>query len=203
MFCSQLFVTLHLDMKQLPILMIAGVAAMLMASCKEKKPETKDYVIADYEIPTPNPIPEAMNSTAEGQYVEWMDGRVYNVKLMRTAVDSLPRVADKNGQTYKDNAVKLTITRSDSSVFFNRTFTKAAFTQLLDNDYRKNAMLREIRFVEIEGLNMVFAATLNYPEDYPDEAIDLRLSVSSQGHINIDRFPDNMRDDQRLLNNEP
>jgi len=189
--------------------MLAALATMLMTACKDKEPEKKNIVYADYDIPKPNPIPEAMGSTSDGQHVEWVEGRVYNVKLMRWAADSLPRVADKNGQTYKDNAVKMTIVRPDNSVFFNHTFTKEALIQKLDDnkklddDYRKNAMLYEIRFVEREGLNLIFAASLNYPEDYPDEAVDLRLSVSSQGKWTVDRFPDNMRDDQRVLNNEP
>jgi hypothetical protein len=143
-----------------------------------------------------------MSSLTEQKEVQWVEGRNYRVTVTRMAVDSLPKISDEIGQKYVDNQVKVTVMRADSTVFFNRTFTKSAFLNWLDGDYREHALLEGIRFLKAEGSDLVFVAWFNYPQAGDDEAKVLQLSVSRMGEVDIKPFVDNERDDLEQLEQE-
>ncbi len=168
---------------------------MMLTACKEKKTEASTIVIADYEVPEPHEGPMALPAEQVCLPVEWVENRIYQVEIDRKPADSLALVADASGQEYRDNVINLTITRSDNSVFFKKQFTKSSFASLLDEDYRENGLLESIRFLNRDGLNLVFAATVNHPECIEDEAVELKLIISSQRVVSMDRFSDNLRDD--------
>jgi len=180
-------------MKHLTVMLLAA-GIMMLAACKEKKSADDGIITTNYEPPKPE-APIAMPATNDSKVVDWVDGRVYKVTVARTPADSLTMVANSVGQQFIDNAVKLTILRSDGSVFYNHTFTKAAFAQYMDKDYRKNALLTDMRYLECRGTDMDFVVVFNYPDAIDDESLDLKLTVSSHGNISIEPFGENARED--------
>ena len=186
-------------MKHLTVMLLAA-GIMMLAACKEKKSADGGIITTDYEPPKPE-APIAMPATKDSKVVEWVDGRVYKVTVARTPADSLTMVINAVGQKFIDNAVKLTILRSDSTVFYNHTFTKAAFAQYMNKDYMKNALLNDIRYLECSGTDMDFVVVFNYPDAIDDESLDLKLTINSHGNINIEPFGENAREDLFLTEN--
>ena len=94
-------------------------------------------------------------------------------------------VKDETGQQFEDNHNTLRIIRADGSVFFGRTFTKAAFDAQLDDDYRQTGILEGIVFDQVDGNNLVFAGSVSHPQT--DEYIPLVITVSNFGDVTIKR----------------
>ena len=118
-------------------------AGLLLAGCAEKK-KTNDIIIQKVETPKPQG-PIRMQEYTQQRDVKWL-GRNYKVEIHRVADDSLRMVKDETGQKFIDNRISLRIIRSDGTVFFSRSFTKAAFDDYLNDDYRQTGILEGFVF---------------------------------------------------------
>ena len=97
-------------------------------------------------------------------------------------------VEDETGQKFVDNRISLRVLRGDGSVFFSRSFTKAAFDNYLDDDYRKTGITEGLVFDKIDGNLLVFAASVCHPQT--DEYIPLVITISNLGDVGIKRDED-------------
>ena len=84
---------------------------------------------------------------------------------------------------YVDNRITVRIIRADGSVFFNKSFTKAAFDKLLNDDYRKTGILEGLVYDKMEGNHLFFAASVGHPQT--DEYIPMVVTVSNLGDVGI------------------
>ena len=128
----------------------------------------------------------AMTTIApEGRTVTWGTGD-YTISVKRYADESLPIVQDESGRKYYDNKIDLKISRADGSVFMSRTFQKTDFSQFLDKNTRENGALLGLPFVEVEGNNLVFAASVGSPNEMSDEFVPMKVKISRMGDIHIE-----------------
>ena len=155
---------------------------MMLGACKEKK-QTEEIITTKY-VPKKPGAPISMQSKETVEHVSWA-GKSYEVKVSRVPVDSLPMVVNEIGQKFVDNRISLTIQRSDGSVFFNKSFSKASFLSYLTADYRKEGLLSDMRFKEVKGAELSFIVTIAEPEATDDEFLPLALSVNREGGIGI------------------
>ena len=168
-------------MKRLFSLVLAFVIMMLSA-CKEKK-QTDDIITTKY-VPKQLQAPIGMPADKQVQTVEW-GGAAYQVSVSRVAADSLPMVKDEAGQKYKDNRITVSVTRQDGSSVLKRTFAKSAFTQYVDEVFRKNGILASIRFDEVDNGKLEFSVVIALPDAIDDVFIPLEMTVDRNGIINI------------------
>lgn len=168
----------------LPLFMATGIMMLGAVACKEKKQSEPDIITTKY-VPEKPQAPIRMSVDQRQTDIKWL-GRQYVVKVQRTPVDSLPMVADETGQKYIDNKVTLTIMRSDSSVFFSKTFLKSSFSSYIDNDYQKRGVLENIVFHEVDDNELEFSVIVSHP-DADDEYIPLEMNINGQGGIHIER----------------
>lgn len=166
-------------MKRL-FLILPLAALLLLAGCSNKK-KSEDIIAPKPEVVKLQP-PIRMQEYDQTTDVKWLD-RNYQVEVRRVADDSLAMVKDENGQKFVDNRITVKVMRADGSVFFNRTFTKAAFVSLLDADYRETGILEGLVFDKVEGHNLFFAASVSHPQT--DEYIPLVVSVNNMGEVGI------------------
>ena len=178
-----------------------AVALMLMVACSSKKSSDKDIITTDYVAPKPTE-PIAMDADVQSQQIEWVEGRSYQVKVSRTAADSLAMVSNELGQKYIDNVIAVEVKRADESVFFHRSFTKRSFAAWLDADYQQKAILQGMRFQRVEDGVLEFVAWVNYPTSGDDEAVELKMCINPQGEVSIQPFSEDERDDLRLQQDE-
>ena len=161
-------------------LLVLLMAGMLAASCGQKK-QSKDIIVKRVEAPKPQE-PIRMQEYKQTKDIQWLH-KDYQVEVRRVADDSLRMVKDENGQKFVDNRITIRVLRSDGSVFFNQTFTKAAFEKYLDDDYRETGILEGLVFDKVDGPQLVFAASVSHPQT--DEYIPLVVTVSNFGTVGI------------------
>ena len=171
--------------RYIPFIMLAGL--VVFGACKEKK-ESTDIIATKYVPKKPQP-PIAMDSESKTTHVKWQDN-TYTVQIDRVADDSLQLVKDENAQPYKDNRVAITITRSDGSVFFKKSFTKASFSSYVDDTFRKNGILAGIQYDEIDSKGMEFSVVVGLPDALDDVFVPLELVVDRFANIAISRDDD-------------
>ena len=162
---------------ELLIMLIAGILAI---SCGQKK-KNDDIIVKRVETPKPQG-PIRMQEYKQTKDIEWLH-KDYQVEVRRVADDSLKMVKDENGQQFVDNRITIRIMRSDGSVFFNQTFTKAAFEKFLDDDYRQTGILEGLVFDRVDGPQLVFAASVSHPQT--DEYVPMVVTVSNFGTVGI------------------
>ncbi len=165
----------------LPIIVIVLLAGVIV-SCSEKK-KRNDIITRKYEKPAPQG-PIRTDDYKDSKPFKWLD-RDYMCTVERLADDSLPMVKDETGQLFVDNRVKVVISRSDGSVFFDRTFTKATFNSYIDDDFRQTGILEGFVFDKVEADEVRFACSVCRPQS--DEFIPLILAVNRTGGIAITR----------------
>lgn len=167
-------------MKPLIRIMMAAALVFTTAGCGEKK-KSDDIIAPKPEAPKLQ-APVRMQDYRQATDVKWL-GKKYQVEVIRTPDDSLRMVKDETGQKFVDNRISLRIIRADGSVFFKRSFTKAAFESLLDDDYRRTGILEGLVYDRVEGNNLFFAASVCHPQT--DEYIPLVVTVSNFGDVGI------------------
>lgn len=167
-------------------IIIAGSAALLLANCGEKK-KSDVIIVENYEAPEPSG-PIKMERYNDTNTIGWL-GAKYTYDIIRTPCDSLPKITDEDGQKYVDNSVVLTISRSDGSVFFKKTFTKNAFRSALTDNMSKKGILDGFVFHKVNGDGLLFAASVSYPQS--DESIPLLINVTRMGAVSVKRDSEN------------
>lgn len=172
------------QMKHQSLLLLAAVAMLLLAGCKEKK-QADDVISMESEVVSMAPsAPVRMQEFKQSKQVNWV-GRTYTVEVLRQASDSLPMVKDDSDQEFVDNRVSLRVIRADGSVFFSKAFTKHHFEAYLDEAYRSRGILEGLVFDKVDGNTLVFAASVSFPQT--DEYIPLQVKVDNYGSISISR----------------
>lgn len=169
-------------MERLQKLILVASAGILLVACEQKK-QTQDIIVPKEEVKAPQ-SPIRMQDYKQTNDIQWL-GKPYQVEITRIPDDSLRMVTDEDGQKFVDNRITLRILRGDGSTFYKGGFTKAAFENYLDDDYRKTGILEGFVFDKIEGAQLIFAASVCHPQT--DEYIPLVVTVSSLGEVGIRR----------------
>ena len=172
-------------MKRILSLILLGTVLLSISSCKDDK--KSDNIITSK--PEKEVIPTdtlAMTTIApEARTVTWGEGS-YTISVKRYADESLPIAIDESGRKYFDNKIDLKISRADGSVFMDKTFQKTDFNRFLDDNTKENGALLGLPFVEVEGNNLVFSASVGSPNEMSDEFIPMKVKISRMGDIHIE-----------------
>lgn len=169
-------------MKLSHILFVFAVMCFVMISCGEKKP-ANDIIARKSEKKAPS-APARMQDYSHKETVDWL-GKTYSVEIKRNVDAELPMIVDDSGSKYYDNKITVTVSRSDGSVFFDRSFSKADFSSCLTEGYMKKSALLGIVLDKAEGDNLCFAASVGSPDVLSDEYMPLVMTLSRMGNINI------------------
>lgn len=165
-------------------LLIYTLLLILTASCKEKPVKT-DIIVPPPAKEMKKGVQQMQQSPCHPREIEWLGGR-YQILVDRKTDKSLPLAKDENGLTYYDNSINLKIVRADSTVFYNRTFTKSDFKQYVQNTgFEKTGALLGIVFDQIKDNKLIFAASVGSPDILSDEFVPMILTINRMGEISI------------------
>jgi len=167
-------------MKPYYFLSLFAALMLLSTSCKEKK-QTEDIIAHKQEVKKPT-APIRMQPYSATTQVQWV-GRTYTVEINRMPDDSLRMVKDETGQKFVDNRIQLRIIRSDGSVFFKKSFTKADFTSYINALFQNEGIMEGFVFDKVNDNKLEFAASVCLPQT--DEYIPLEVSVDNFANIRI------------------
>ncbi len=159
-----------------------GGLMVCLLSCNDKKPT--NVIIAPKPVVEKPQGPQRMEQTNQQTTVDWI-GKKYQIDVKRAPADSLPKVKDESGRVYFDNLIRVKVSREDGSEFFNRVFSKRSFSDYLDENTRENGALLGIVFVEAQGDNLVFGASVGSPDALSDEYIPMVLTITRMGEVSI------------------
>ena len=151
-------------MNKIQLFFVASLAGLMLVGCKDK-PKSDD-IIAPKPVKQVQTGPESMQEIKQSQDVDWV-GSQYKIEIVRTPDKELALTKDESGKVYHDNKISMRILRKDGSQFFGRTFTKADFASLLDEDTRR------------------FAASVGSPDVLSDQYIPILLTVTRMGAVSM------------------
>lgn len=157
---------------------------LLCTSCKEK-PASNDIIVPPPAKEVKKGIQEMDQKPFPARDVRWL-GSEYHIHVDRKTDKSLPLTKDENGVTYYDNVITVKIVRADSTVFYNRTFTKTDFSRYIQNTpFVHNGALLGIVFDQVKDDKLVFAASVGSPDKLSDEYVPMKLTINRMGEISI------------------
>lgn len=162
-------------------LVILFVAASFLFSCKPKQ-APEEPMQALQETPTKNVI-RSIPSYEFSDTVK-VGSHTYRYSIQREADKDLPIVTDDMGDRYYDNVYQLSISR-DGTSYFSQRFTKNNFSDHLNRDFRKYAILDGFRFNRAEDGLLYFSVCVSYPES--DMIAPFILTVASDGSSSIQK----------------
>ena len=110
--------------------------------------------------------------------------REYQSNVVRRPDNNLPMVSNEQGQKYVDNRITLTL-REGGRLVVSKEFTKNDFLSFLDAGFQRHAILEGLVFDKVEGRNILYAASVAYPES--DLYVPFQITVTPTGSINIEK----------------
>lgn len=164
--------------------------AFFSACNKEEKSVNRRNILVP---PAKDTVPDTLIHELEGfvvsDTVPWV-GSTYKVRCQRYTNDSLSYVKTENDKMFRDNLIKVTITRSDNSVFFDKVFKKNMFDQYFSQDFsKKNVLLGMVLEKEkTDSDNLYFHASVGNPIELMDEFMMFEVVVSRMGDVSISKM---------------
>lgn len=156
---------------------------------KEEKSVARRSILVP---PAKDTIPDTLIHEVEGfvvvDTVPWV-GSSYKVRCQRYTNDSLSYVKTQGDKMFRDNLIKVTITRADNSVFFDKVFRKSMFEKYFDTDFAEQNVLLGMMLEKdkTDKNNLYFHATLGNPIELMDEFMMFEVIVSRMGDVTINK----------------
>ncbi|MBR5083308.1 MAG: DUF4738 domain-containing protein [Prevotella sp.] len=164
--------------------------ALFSACSKEEKSISKrNILVPPPKDDEPDTIIHKLDEFNVLDTVPWV-GSTYKVSCQRYTNDSLAYVKMDNGKMFRDNLIKVTITRSDNSVFFEKVFRKSIFDKFFNQEYaRQNVLLGMVLEKEkTDKNNLYFLGTVGNPIELMDEFMLFEIVVSKMGDVSINKM---------------
>ena len=164
--------------------------AFFSACNKEGKPVSSRNIL----VPPPkddiaDTVVHKMDGFEVVDTVPWV-GSTYKVKCQRYSNDSLSYVKMENGKMFRDNLIKVTITRADNSVFFEKVFRKSMFDKFYKQEYAEQNVLlgMVLEKDKTDKNNLYFLGTVGNPIELMDEFMLFEIVVSRMGDVSINKM---------------
>ena len=163
-------------MKHLTMLSCAAFALLLVSCGKKQQNENLDLDFEPIEITTvADPDFTESNTVTSG-------ASTFAYTISRTASDSLPMIDDGMNHCFKDNVVKIVVTR-DGAAYFDRTFTKQSFAKFLSSSDAEQSTLGGVKFNKCESGRMLFQVNISSPVG--DITVPFDVTVESDGSCSV------------------
>ena len=118
--------------------------------------------------------------------IKWM-GSTYKARVHRYTNDSLSVATDETGKKYRNNLIKMVITRKDGSVFFEKVFNKTLFENFLDEDYLKQNVLLGLVFNGTDSDNLHFLGSVGRPDILTEEFVPFNVYITKMGDVKVEK----------------
>lgn len=171
-------------MNKISTYIMMGLVLFSLSSCHRQK--ESNVIITEKPKPKVPVQTQSMSSYSQMRKVNW-SGEMYTIESKRQVDKSLPEVNVDENIRYFDNSVSIKIIRRDGSVFFQKKFCKSDFLKYIDEDTGQHGTLLGVVFVEAQGNDLVFAASVGSPDATSDEYVPLVVKISHKGSLAITR----------------
>lgn len=162
---------------------ILGILTLAMVwSCSEKKqdqatvrenPQEEEQVTENVRC---LPLYQITDSVQNGSHT-------YTYTIERVASDSLGVVED-DGCKYANTCITISI-RKDGSKFFQHSFTKNSFSDVVDEDFLRKSILDGCRMMGVKDGMVVLSMCVSFPDS--DLSQPLLLKIDGNGAYTIEK----------------
>lgn len=167
-----------------PLLVL--LMGLLFVACKKENKATED-IIVDKVVEKPQNTPQRMEPDERKGTVKWVGGAQYSYDIKREADDSLAMV-ENHGVKYHDNNIHLTVYRSDGTVFFKKTFSKANFSPVLPKQFQDHGVLLGMNLDKADGNNLRFIVSVGSPDDSNEEFYYVVMKLNNFGATSAEKY---------------
>ena len=88
---------------------------------------------------------------------------------------------------YRNNLIKVVITRKDGSTFFEKVFSKAMFESFLDEEYMRHNVLLGMVYNGRDENNLRFLGSVGRPDILTEEFVPFNVYVSRMGEVRVEK----------------
>lgn len=166
-------------------LLLIVMAVFALGACKKDNKATED-IIVDKIVEKPQNTPQRMNKDERNGSVKWIANAQYTYNITREACDSLTMV-ENHGVKYHDNTIHLTVYRSDGTVFFKKSFTKANFMPVLPKQFKEHGVLLGMNLEKADGNNLRFIVSVGSPDDSNEEFYYVVMKLNNFGGTSAEK----------------
>ncbi len=160
-------------------ILLALVAVVVIQSCG-KKEKPKDIIVEKVKDKPRTEDVKMSSETLNGEF-EWIGGSKYSYSIQRSASSSMAKVKNHDVR-YFDNEIHLVVRRSDGTVFFDKTFTKANFSPALPKQFHDSGVLLGMNFEKANGNVLNFVVSVGSPDDSYDEFFYVLMTLDNYGN---------------------
>lgn len=172
--------------------------SIALTGCKKKEDTT--IIVRQSQLKPQKPkATEQMTAAQWSRTIDWLKAK-YQLKIERKPDKSLPLAKDESGQSYYDNAIHLTITRQDGSIFLDKVFHKDDLKQYVPKANYDNGALLGLVFDRVKDGLLCFGTSVGSPDPMSDEYVPLSLKIDRNGGISISKLND--LDGSEILSDE-
>lgn len=171
---------------------LAAVIAFsgMFIACEKNKENSNAHnniIVKPREKVEPDTIVHKMNEIdATIDTIKWM-GSTYKARVHRYTNDSLSIATDDAGKQYRNNLIRMVITRKDGSVFFDKVFSKTLFEHFLDEDYLKQNVLLGLVYNGNDSENLHFLGSVGRPDILTEEFVPFNVFISKMGDVRVEK----------------
>ena len=192
---SKNLVILHLKkidmMKKISFFLafVCFIAFFPACSKQEKSVAKRNILVPPPQDDTPDTIIHKMEAFDVIDTVPWV-GSTYRVRCQRYTNDSLAYVKMENGRMFRDNLIKVVITRADNSVFFDKVFRKSMFEIFFNQEYAEQNVLlgMALEKEKTDKDNLYFLGKVGNPIELMDEFMLFEIRVSRMGDVSVNKM---------------
>ena len=149
-----------------------------LSACKDKPKD--ENIVVEKVVEKPAPSVQSMSAESQNGAVTWIGGAKYTYSISRTSSDSL-QVVENHGLVYHDNTIHLSVKRSDGSLFFEKTFSKANFAPMLPKQFMDYGVLLGMAFDKVEGNELHFVVSVGSPDENYEEFYCVTMVLDNYG----------------------
>lgn len=176
---------------KIKLILFIAIITVVVCGCSKNKTDNKlqnEFRALNADMTNEKGPFEMQASKSNGSVV--IKNKTYNYSISRTPDSSLAKVSNERNEQFIDNKITLHITCNGSNVF-NKAFVKSDFSNYVEASFLKKSILEGLVYNKVAGNNILFAASVCYPQT--DLYIPLTISISTDGKMSISRN-DNLED---------
>lgn len=175
--------------KYLTLTFFVFLSGMFVACEKKTMRENthNNIIVKPREKVEPDTVVHKMNEIdVTTDTIKWV-GSIYKARVHRYTSDSITIATDETGKQYRNNLIKMVITRKDGSVFFEKVFSKSFFEHFLDEDYLKRNVLLGLVYNGCDSDNLHFLGSVGRPDILTEEFVPFNVYISRMGEVRVEK----------------
>lgn len=166
-------------------LLLIFMLSLSLVSCKKEKKVDED-IIVEKIVEKPQNTPQRMAKDERNGSVKWVGNANYTYNVTREANDSLAMV-ENHGVKYYDNVIHLAVYRTDGTLFFKKTFSKANFAPVLPKQFKEHGVLLGMNLEKADGNNLRFIVSVGSPDDSNEEFYYVTMVLNNFGATSAEK----------------